>query len=57
MTTETKPTIRLCFSYPEPLKQQLIRLAKKDNRKLAGYITQILNKKVKQLKRSKNGKH
>jgi len=34
---------RLSFSYPEGLKNQLVVLAKKDNRSLSSYVQNVLS--------------
>lgn len=46
---------RMSFSYPEKMKDKLTELAKKDNRKLQGYIKIIIDNHVEILKGGANG--
>ncbi len=47
--SESANKVRLSFSFPDTMKEKLMKLAEKDNRKLATYVKKVLNSHVKKL--------
>jgi uncharacterized Fe-S cluster-containing radical SAM superfamily protein len=55
MNDTVEKTKRICFSYPEDVKKQLEKIAKKEKRTLSGLMKIILDEHLKHLKTLKKG--